>query len=42
MGAETGKLEKENGKWEKMVNWRNEKDGKCWKSWRGLGENVDL
>ena len=42
MGAETGKLEKENGKWENVVNWRNKKDGKCWKRWWGLAENVDL
>lgn len=42
MGAETGKLKKENGKWENVVNWRNEKDGKCWKGWLELGEKVDI
>ena len=42
MGAETGKLEKENGRWENVVNRRNEKDGKCWKGWLELGEKVDI
>lgn len=30
-GAETGKLEKENGKWENVVNWRNKKMGNAGK-----------
>ena len=43
-GVETGKLQKENGKWENVVNWRkyNEKDGNYQKSWWEVEENVDL
>ena len=41
-GVETGKLEKENGKWGNVVSWRNEKDRNCQKRWLKLGEKVDL